>query len=431
MKFNIITLGCKVNTYESNVMKEDLLKKGYEEVEENADVVIINTCTVTNTSDHKSLKVVRQARKKNPNAIIALVGCLSQIKKEELFKEEGVCVILGNVGKDHISDYIEKYFQTKEKIIYIEDLRHAKFESMKLNNFNRTRAFVKIQDGCNNFCTYCIIPYSRGGIRSKNPRDVMEEVKELIKQGHHEIVLTGIHTGHYGAELKNYKFKDLLEDLIDVDGLERLRISSIELNEITDEVMELMKNSSILVDHMHIPLQSGCDKTLKAMNRKYDTKYFKERIKKLRSIRPMISLTTDVIVGFPGETEEDFKETIQTIQEIQFSKLHVFPYSRRSGTKADLMEDQVPETIKKERVHKLLELSKELEISYMKQFLNQEITMISETFKDGYLLGHTGNYLSVKVKGEEELLHQTIFVRITSLEYPYVCAEMIDKNLEK
>lgn len=409
-------------------MSDELKKKGYQEVSvnEESDICIINTCTVTNTSDHKSMKVIRQAKKNHPNAIIAVVGCLPQIKKEELFQIEGVDIILGNKNKSHISNYIEEYQKDKKQIMAVEDIEKAPFESMRLNNFNRTRAFVKIQDGCNNFCSYCIIPYSRGNVRSKNPRDVLEEVKELIQNGHHEIVLTGIHTGHYGTEWENYHFSDLLSDLVKIKGLERLRISSIELNEITDEVMELMKKNETLVSHMHIPLQSGCDNTLKAMNRKYDIAYFKKRIEKLRTIRPQISITTDVIVGFPGETEEDFQETLKNIEEIHFSKIHVFPYSRRSGTKADQMDHQIPEPMKKERVHTLMELSKKLEIEYMNQFLNQELTMIPEVEKNGFLIGHTGNYLQIKGKGNENLLHQTIRVRITKIDYPYCIAEILN-----
>lgn len=431
MKFCIYTLGCKVNTYESNVMSDILKKDGYIEVstKEECDICIINTCTVTNTSDHKSMKMIRQARKNHPNAMIAVVGCLSQIKKEELLKIDGVVIVLGNKGKSRIHEYIKEYLDTKKPIVDIVDIMNTEFETMKLNNFNRTRAFVKIQDGCNNFCSYCIIPYSRGNVRSKNPRDVIEEVKELIANGHHEIVLTGIHTGHYGTEFKDYQFVDLLSDLVNIDGLERLRISSIELNEITDEVMELMREYPVLVDHMHIPLQAGCDKTLKDMNRKYDIAYFKKRICKLRDIRPEMSITTDVIVGFPDETEEDFKETLKNIEELKFSKIHVFPYSRRSGTKADEMENQISEEVKKERVHRLMDLSKKLEMQYMNQFVGKEMTMIPEVIKDGYLIGHTGNYLTIKVLGDESMLHETIPVMITSISYPYCEAKLCQSSV--
>lgn len=426
MKFCIYTLGCKVNTYESNVMSERLKSEGFQEVDtkEKCDICIINTCTVTNTSDQKSMKTIRHARKNHPNAIIAVVGCLAQIKQEELLTIDGVSIVLGNKGKSRISEYIKTYLKEHKPIVDVTDIMNTEFETMKLNNFNRTRAFVKIQDGCNNFCSYCIIPYSRGNVRSKNPRDVIEEVKELIANGHHEIVLTGIHTGHYGTEFKDYQFADLLSDLVEINGLERLRISSIELNEITDEVMGLMREHEVLVDHMHIPLQAGCDKTLKDMNRKYDISYFKKRIEKLRSIRPEISITTDVIVGFPGETEDDFKETLKNIEEIGFSKVHVFPYSRRSGTVADQMENQISDVVKKERVHRLLELSKILECQYMNQFIGREMKMIPEVYKDGYLIGHTGNYLSIKVLGNETMLHQTISVKITNVKYPYCEADL-------
>lgn len=423
MKFYIETLGCKVNTYESNVMSEELKREGFLEVSEaEADVCILNSCTVTNGSDSKSRKVIRSMRRNNPHAIIAVVGCYSQIEKEKLL-DLGVQIVIGNKGKSKIGTFIKEYVKTKQPIVYIEDLRHTDFETMKLNNFNRTRAFVKIQDGCNNFCSFCIIPYARGNVRSKNPRDVMDEVKQLIKEGHHEIVLTGIHTGHYGSELKDYHFIDLLTDLVEVEGLERLRISSIELNEITDEVIKLMENNPILVDHMHIPLQSGCDKILKSMNRKYDMEYFKKRIQKIRKVRPNISITTDVIVGFPGETEEDFEETLRNIEELKFSKIHVFPYSRRKGTKADQMDNQIKEEVKKERVHRLMELSKKLEIAYMEQFLNQEVEMIPEVIKEGYLIGHTGNYLLVKAKGSGEELHKNKKVTIKEINYPYCLAE--------
>ena len=239
------------------------------------------------------------------------------------------------------------------------------FEPMMLNNFNKTRAFVKIQDGCNNFCSYCIIPYTRGNVRSKDKQRVLKEIQLLVDEGHKEVVLTGIHTGNYGAEFADYKFADLLKDIVKIDKLERLRISSIEITEINDDVMEVIKENNILVDHMHIPLQSGSDAVLKRMNRKYDKEYFINKIKKLRKIRPNISITTDVIVGFPGETKEEFEETIETIKKIEFTKLHVFPYSKREGTKAAIMDGQVDENIKKKRVKILLQLSKELEYNYM------------------------------------------------------------------
>lgn len=415
MTFKIYTLGCKVNTYESSVIEEQLIKDGYKLVNQNehADIIIVNTCTVTNTSDSKSRKMIHRA--KNEGSIVVAIGCMIQNKLEDEYAD----ILIGNVGKSLIPSYLKEYLKTKKRIIDIKDVMNTCFEEMKLNNFNKTRAFVKIQDGCNNFCSYCIIPYTRGNVRSKPKEEVIEEIKELIKKGHKEIVLTGIHTGHYGEENENYKLSNLLLDILKIEGLERLRISSIEITELGNEFLEVLKNNKILVDHMHIPLQSGCDEILKLMNRKYDIEYFKEKIKKIREIRPNISITTDLIVGFPNETEENFNETLKNIMEINFSKIHVFPYSRRKGTEADLMENQVPETIKKERVKKVMEISKQLEINYMKNFIGKELEFIPETKKDNYLIGHTGNYILVKLQSDLELKHESINVKISQIEYPY------------
>jgi len=422
MKFNIYTLGCKVNTYESNVMSDLLKNKGYIEVsvDEKADISIINTCTVTNTADNKSLKTVRHAIKENKDAIIVVVGCKRKKKKEEVLKIDGVDIVLGNIGKSKIVEYIDEYIKTKNQKLDIYDMMDTTFEPMILNNFNKTRAFVKIQDGCNNYCSYCIIPYVRGNVRSKDSLSVIKEVKELVSNGHKEIVLTGIHTGHYGSDLDNYNFSNLLTDLCKIEKLERLRISSIEITELTDEFLSVLENNKILVDHMHIPLQSGSDTVLKRMNRKYDKKYFIEKIEKIRKIRPDMSVTTDVITGFPGETEEEFKETIETIKKVEFTKLHVFPYSRRKGTVADEMENQIDEKIKKERVKILMTLSKELEIKYMEKFIDKEVVFIPEIIKDEYLIGHTGNYLNVKIKGEENLIGENVKIKLKYVEYPYI-----------
>ena len=419
MTFNINTLGCKVNTYESSVMVDLLKNAGYKEVglDDIADISIINTCSVTNTADNKSLKAIRQTRKKNKDAIIVVTGCTVQNKKDSFNDMEEVTIALGNIGKSKIVEYIDEYIKNKNKIIDVRDIMNTSFESMQLNNFDRTRAFVKIEDGCNNFCTYCIIPYTRGNIRCKEPRDVINEVKHLVKNGHKEVVLTGIHTGHYG--FKNYSFTDLLENLVKINGLERLRISSIEMNEITDEMLELFKKSNILVDHLHIPLQSGSDNILKKMNRKYNKSEFIKKINKIRSVRPDISITTDVIVGFPGETEEEFNEMIDTIKEINFSKLHVFPYSRREGTPADKMKNQIDGSTKKQRVKILINLSHVLEQNYMNKFLNKEVTFIPEVYRDGYLIGHTGNYLLIKSKGTIDELYKDKVITIKEINYPY------------
>lgn len=428
MKFQIYTLGCKVNTYESNVMRDALLNKGYFEVglKEKADITIINTCTVTNTADSKSMKVIRQAIRRNENAIIVVCGCLVQNKKEEVSKIDGVDIVIGNINKSKIVDYIEKYIEEKKQEVDVRNIMDTNFEPMMLNNFNKTRAFVKIQDGCNNFCSYCIIPYTRGNVRSKDKQSVLKEIQLLVDEGHKEVVLTGIHTGNYGAEFADYKFADLLKDIVKIDKLERLRISSIEITEINDDVMEVIKENNILVDHMHIPLQSGSDAVLKRMNRKYDKEYFINKIKKLRKIRPNISITTDVIVGFPGETKEEFEETIETIKKIEFTKLHVFPYSKREGTKAAIMDGQVDENIKKKRVKILLQLSKELEYNYMEKFIGKKVIFIPEMAKEEYIIGHTGNFLNVKYHGNKNDLNKDIEVKINNIEYPYCIGSTID-----
>ena len=419
MKFYIYSLGCKVNSYESNVMKDNLINNGFEYSSvDDADIVIINSCCVTNSADNKTMKLIRHVRN-NYDVILIVVGCFIQSHKEDLSGIPGD-ILIGNKNKSMISYYVNRFLISRERIVDVVDISNISFESMKLNNYDHTRAFVKIQDGCNNFCSYCIIPFTRGGVRSKLKDDVISEVKALISSGHKEVVLTGIHTGNYSDG--DYDFACLLNDLVCIDGLERLRISSIEITEINDRVIDVIRDNKILVDHMHIPLQSGSDFILKSMNRKYDMKYFFDKISILRSIRPDMSITTDVIVGFPGETDQLFLETLDNIKKIGFTKLHVFPYSRRSGTRADSMDCQVDECVKKKRVRVLLDLSKELEISYMNKFIGRTVSFIPEVLKDGYLIGHTGNYLLIKYKSDN-LLHDSINVTITDIEYPYCIGE--------
>lgn len=425
MKYYIINLGCKVNAYEAKVMSDLLTNAGFTKGSiDDADIYIANTCFVTNVAEHKSFQMIRKAIKHKPKLVI-VCGCLSQMKEKEVLSIDGVNIVLGNKDKSKIIEYINNY---KDKVSKIYDLTNVEFEDMQLNNFDKTRAFVKIQDGCNNFCSYCIIPYTRGNVRSKKKEDVINEIKNLINYGHKEIVLTGIHTGNYHD--LDYDFADLLNDIVKIPNLKRLRISSIEITEINDRVMDVIKNNDILVDHMHIPLQSGSNTILDLMNRKYDITYFINKINKLRNIRPLISITTDVIVGFPNETEELFNETIDNIKKIGFAKLHVFPYSVREGTKASLMDNQVPENIKKERARKLIDLSKELEINYINNFIGSYLEFIPETYKDGYLYGHTGNYLSIKVPGDKALLNKIVKVKIKKLDYPYcvsnICQDTVD-----
>jgi len=429
MRYFIVNLGCKVNAYETKVMSDLLDNAGYLKGSiDDADIYIVNTCFVTNVAEGKSFQMIRKCIKKNPKIVI-VCGCLTQIKYDEVVNMDGVNIVIGNKDKTKIVEYIEDYLEKNNKILKIHDLSNAEFEDMSLNNFDKTRAFVKIQDGCNNFCSYCIIPYTRGGLRNKKKEDVLNEIKTLVKNGHKEVVLTGIHTGNYNNG--EYEFSNLLNDIVKIEGLERLRISSIEITEIDSKVIDVFKNSKVLVDHIHIPLQSGSNEILKLMNRKYDKHYFINKINEIRSVRPSISITTDVIVGFPNETEELFLETIDTIKKVEFSKLHVFPYSKREGTPAASMENQVDEVIKKQRVHKLLEISKELELKYFNEFISDTITFIPEVYKDGYLIGHTGNYLSIKAKGCEQLLNKLVEVKIDKINYPYCEATIVDDILIK
>ena len=419
MKYKIITLGCKVNEYESEVVANLLENHGYVK-DENPNVCIVNTCTVTNTADSKSRKIIRSLRRKYPDAILVIMGCMVQNKKDKL--DVDADIIIGNKHKTEILDYINDY--KMKKIYVVEDMDDADFEDMSLNNFDLTRAYIKIEDGCDNYCSYCIIPYVRGHVRSKLHDKVIKEAEALIASGHKEIVLTGIHTGHYHDG--NYSFADLLKDLVKIDGLKRLRISSIEITEINDEVMDVIKNSSVLVNHMHIPLQSGSDEMLKQMNRKYDKSYFINKCLKIKKIKPDMNITTDVIVGFPGESEEHFEECIETIKKIGFSKIHVFPYSDRVGTRASFMKNKIPGNIKKERVRKLLDVSKELEMNYMNKHIGKELTFIPEVYDNGYLIGHTGNYLLIRAMGDESLLGKEIIVKISKVEYPYLFSEIKD-----
>lgn len=427
MKVSFYTLGCKVNLYETETIMNKFKKKGYEIVDFNdkADIVVINTCTVTNTSDKKSRNIIRQAVKNNDGAVIVVMGCYSQVRSEDIKEIDGVNIIIGNTNKSKVVELVEDYIKNRENKTLVENIMHTDFEPMVLDSFEtKTRAFVKIQDGCNNYCSYCIIPYTRGNIRSKPKEEVVEEIKCLVNNGYKEVVLTGIHTGHYGKERYDYDFSDLLNELCCIDGLLRLRISSIEITELDDKFLETLKNNKQIVDHIHIPLQSGCDTTLKEMNRKYDTAYFINKISEIRKIRPDISITTDLIVGFPNESEHDFNDTYEFIKRVNFSKIHVFPYSRRKGTKADLMENQIPEPIKKERVRKILELSKELELDYMNKHLNKELEILVEKYEDGVIFGHTSNYIGIKAKGKEEDINNIIKVKPNKVEYPIMKEEI-------
>lgn len=398
MKVCVYTLGCKVNTYESEFILLKLTEAGYEigNDDEICDVYIINTCTVTNTADIKSRKIINRFRRLNPKACLVALGCFVEDHPDE---DLDIDIYIGNKDKSKIVELLDQYFVNKEPIRRV-GLEKDKFEDMFITDFkNRCRAFVKIQDGCENFCSYCVIPYVRGKCRSKDLNTVIKEVETLVSKGFKEIVLTGIHTGNYGVDLGT-NFALLLKELVKIQGLERLRISSIEIRELTSEVLEVIKNNQVIVDHLHVPLQAGSDKILKLMNRKYDLAFFEHKLEEIRAIRPNISITTDIIVGFPCEDEKDFKETIENAKKFNFSKIHVFPYSERLGTKAMELDGHLDSAVKKRRARELLLVSKELEKRYARKFLNQELEVLFEEVKDGLSIGHTSNYLKVKVKGE-------------------------------
>ena len=396
MKIFIETLGCKVNTYESEVIKEEFLRNGYELADNlsDANVIVVNTCSVTNQSDAKSRKVIRNARKNNKNAILVVCGCSSQNHQDEL-KDLGADILIGNKDKSKIFDYVNNY--DNKQIINYYNMINTDFEKMSLDNYSeRTRAFVKIQDGCNNYCSYCIIPYLRGTIRNKDLNDAINEINTLVNNGFKEIVLTGIHTGSYPELVK------LIQEISKNDKLERIRISSIEATEINDEFLKELKNNNKICNHMHIPVQAACDNTLKKMNRKYDMNKFKEIINKIREVRPDINITTDLIVGFPTETKEDFLESYNNANEIKFGKIHVFPYSKRDGTVAAKMKSIVTDAEKKERTHKMITLSNKLENEYYNKFIDKTLSVLVEEVFDKYCTGHTDNYIKVIINKKLE-----------------------------
>ena len=404
MKFNIITLGCKVNSYESNFMKEALIKNGFSFCNENkkCDILILNTCTVTDTSDKKSMKEVRRLKRENPKAILVVCGCSVQNNKGS-YEGYDIDILMGNINKHNIVNVINEYLDKRTPLEYIAKTRALPFENMEITSFDHTRAYIKIEDGCDNFCSYCVIPFVRGVTRSKKFSLAINEAQTLASNGFKEIVLTGIDTGSYNDEGKD--LTDLIKKMSEIDNLLRIRQSSIEITQISDKFINELKINDKICNHIHIPIQSGSKFILKMMNRKYDLNYFIEKINEIRKVRPDISITTDIIVGFPGETEEMFLETLETVKKINFSKVHVFPYSERKGTKASMLSGKVKENVKHERVKKLMELSNELEKNYYNKFKGKKMDVIIEEVTDDYSIGHTSNYLLVKtneklIKGE-------------------------------
>lgn len=395
MTFAIHTFGCKVNIYESEYVINLMQANGYKMVDFNndADIYIINTCSVTNEADKKDRKLIHTTRNNHKDKILVVMGCFSQLNPDVIDAD----IVLGNKHKSKIIELINEYKKNKQKIVKVEDITDTNFEDMYINRFvEHTRAFVKIQDGCNAFCAYCAIPYARGNLRSKKFSKVIEEVSELVNNGYKEIVLTGIHTGRYGKE-QNTTLEKLLKELVKIEGILRIRLSSIEINEITDGIIELIKNNPIMAKHLHIPLQSGSNEILSLMNRKYKKEYFIDRVSYIRKEIPDISITTDLIVGFPGETEEYFKETIDTLNIINFTKIHTFPYSKRNGTVAASMPNQIDGNTKKCRVKEVIALSDKNEEAFYKSKVGNTYDGIIENRKDGKNIVITTNYIPVEV----------------------------------
>lgn len=450
MKVHFFTLGCKTNTYESSAMGQSFTQKGYEitkDKEEKADIYIINTCSVTNIAERKSRQMMRQAKELNPEAIIVACGCYAQVAKDQIAQIDEVDLIIGSKEKNQIVDIIEEYLKNQNKEILISDImnesEYQDFESTTMTELNR--AVVKIQDGCDRFCSYCIIPYARGHIRSRNPIKIIEEIENIAKQGIKEVVLTGIHLASYGKDFtdetareyrKQYNYNEeykkytpnddlasggfrlieILEQINKVKGIERIRLGSIEPKLITEEFVTRLSKLEKICHHFHLSLQSGFDETLKRMNRRYTTEDFRTICKILRTAYRDVIFTTDIIVGFPGETEEEFNQTYEFLKEIKMYKMHIFKYSPKRGTAATKFKNQIDSKIKDERSKILLELSDKNEIEYNETYINKTVTVLFEETENGYFKGHTGNYLAVKVKTDKDLTDKLLKVKIDKLE---------------
>ncbi len=423
-KVAFYTLGCKVNQYETEAMEELFVKRGYTVVspEEEADIYVINTCTVTNLGDRKSRQFIRRAKKINENSIVAAVGCYSQIAPEEVAKIEGVDIIIGNTDKDKIVDLCEEAKVERKKINIVKNIRQYKeFENLNIEEVSsKTRAYMKIQDGCNQYCSYCIIPYARGPIRSRKLEDILSEAKRLAEAGFKEVILTGIHVASYGKDFGDLDLLDVLEEVNKIEGIERIRLSSMEPTFIDETFMKRAVNIGKLCDHFHLSLQSGSDTVLKRMNRKYTTKEYKEIVDLIRKYMPKAGITTDIIVGFPGETDEEFNETYDFVRDIGFSRIHVFKYSPRKGTPASKMDKQIHGDVKHERSESLIALGNELMDRFHSQFIGQVVDVLFEEEKKGFYEGYTTNYIRVKAEANDDIQGKILPVKINEKENDFL-----------
>ena len=414
------TLGCKVNQYETNAMEQQFIKNNYEIVEntQKADIYVINTCTVTNMAERKSRQMLRRVKEINPSAVLVVCGCYAQVAKNELEQIPEIDIILGINEKNEIVQIVENYMEKmaeqdkRSQEAEIDDVSKQKefLDFGDVTYTEKNRAVVKVQDGCNMFCSYCIIPYARGRIRSRKIESVVSEIKKIAKEEIKEVVITGIHVASYGKDFDNentskkIRLIDLLEAINKIDGIDRIRLSSLEPTIVDEEFATRLSKLDKICDHFHLSLQSGCDETLKRMNRKYTTQIYRDAVATLRKYYPEASFTTDVIVGFPGETDEEFAKTYEFLKEIDFYRLHVFKYSPRRGTVAEKMPNQIDGNKKEERSNKLIELSNSMENKHNQSYIGKTVKVLFEEFEDGFFKGHTTNYMMVKVAGSEEQL---------------------------
>ena len=405
-KVGFYTLGCKVNQYETEAMAELFAKEGYKvcDFSDKADVYVINTCSVTHMGDRKSRQMIRRAKKTNPDCVIAVCGCYSQTAPEEILEIDGVNIVIGNKGRNKIVELV-KNLNTSSKVNAVSDIMSTHdFEELHIANYtDRTRAYIKIQDGCSQFCSYCIIPYARGPVRSRSENEVLEEIEKLTQKGFTEIILVGIHVASYGKDLGNTSLEDLLIKVDKIEGVKRIRMSSIEPMTLNSEFVEKVKSATKLCPHFHISLQSGCDETLKRMNRHYTTEKYLEIVNGLRAAFEGCAITTDIMVGFPGETDEEFECTAEFVKKADFADAHVFMYSQRRGTPAAKRPDQVAPQIKEERSKRIIALTSKSRDNFLTKFLGSVNEVLFEQPVKGYFEGKTANYITVRVKTKENL----------------------------
>ena len=418
-KIAFITLGCKVNLYDTEAMAELFTEKGYEVVdfEEYADVYLINTCTVTNLGDKKSRQMIRRAKRINPNSVVVATGCYAQVASEEVAKIEGINIVIGTKNRSEIVETVENYVAENGVVNNVSDIMGEKeFEPLQISRLtNRTRAYIKIQEGCNRYCTYCIIPYARGPIRSRKPEEVIEEVKKLAENGFKEVVLTGIHVASYGLDLGNITLADIIEKVHSVNGIERIRFSSMEPLAIDDDFVARMAKLPKVCDHYHLSLQSGCNRTLKRMNRKYNAEQYAEACERLRNAFPNVAITTDIIVGFPDETEEDFKESLAFAEKMKLDKIHTFPYSPKKGTPAAKMKNQISGDVKSQRSKEMIALSDKMNIDFLNNNIGKTVPVLFKDMENGFWQGHTTNYIKVLVKSDENLNNKIVDIKLDKI----------------